>query len=117
MIEELRDLTACGWLLSVLRAPRGTGIIFDRSYLSPQQKATISIASSCKILRDNGLDHSIYDLLYIVHGSSVDEVVRQIGSWNFAAKTRATMQLTALYRRFKSHFEVLENSSVIISPI
>ena len=77
--KGMRDLSACGWLLSVLRiAVGGTGILSQRSKnpISGHNYyyRTITCGSDSR-LRQSGLDGSLWDLLYAVHGSSVSEVV------------------------------------------
>mmetsp|Transcript_17289 Transcript_17289/g.38366 ORF Transcript_17289/g.38366 Transcript_17289/m.38366 type:complete len:420 (-) Transcript_17289:89-1348(-) len=101
-LEELTDLSACGWLLSVLRAPAGTGIIVDRAFKDLAHRPQHSIEDSCNVLRESGLAHSMKDLLLVVHGSSVQEVLERLGTGAFAANVRAKLQLTTLYSQFSS---------------
>ena len=58
---------ACGWLLSVLRAPRGTGVytcsVKDYNNNSSLCMSQYTYPDSCEVLVINGLDHSLYDLL------------------------------------------------------
>lgn len=72
-----------------------------------------SVEMSCATLREHGLDNSLYDLLCLVHGSSVEEIVNHLGALNFAAKTRATMQLRTLKERFLRHFVNVEADQVM----
>eukprot|EP00597_Dinobryon_sp_UTEXLB2267_P007464 CAMPEP_0170085374 /NCGR_PEP_ID=MMETSP0019_2-20121128/20273_1 /TAXON_ID=98059 /ORGANISM="Dinobryon sp., Strain UTEXLB2267" /LENGTH=314 /DNA_ID=CAMNT_0010301803 /DNA_START=456 /DNA_END=1400 /DNA_ORIENTATION=+ len=119
-ISDLHDWTACGWLLSVLRAPLGTGIFgcTVRQYRQGEQDVAAglttsnnctsshSLDSSCGTLAASGLHHSLYHLLEVLHGSSVDEVVNQLRISKFAAAVRAKMQLMQLYNRHRKHFQV-----------
>lgn len=92
-------MTSCGWLLSVLRAPVGTGIYpneDDPEYL---------ISTSCETLSKNGLNHSLMDLLEIVHHSSLEEVLDHLGLPTFGARVRARAGLKALYKTYTSHLE------------
>lgn len=65
-----------------------------------------SLESSCSALADSGLHHSLYHLLEVLHGSSVDEVVSQLRLSKFATAVRAKMQLMQLYNRHRKHFQV-----------
>ena len=100
------QVSACGWLLSVIRAPSGTGI-----YTAPQYQNGIDIArndgtiksgnahtlsSSCETLSSNGLNENLGELLLIVYQSSVEEVIIHLGIKQFAAKVRARAQLKKL---------------------
>lgn len=87
-LGDLHDWTACGWLLSVMRAPVGTGIYSCtvRQYRQGEHAvlhgnanannctSSYSLENSCATLAANGLHHSLYHMLEIVHGSSVEEV-------------------------------------------
>lgn len=109
------QVSACGWLLSVLRAPSGTGIY--SSVYNPHSAPTggsegvhggirsgnaHTIATSCTTLASNGLDDSLGELLLIVHQSNVEEVVAHIGIKQYAAKVRAVDQLRKLYASWVS---------------
>jgi hypothetical protein len=109
------QVSACGWLLSVLRAPSGTGIY--SSVYNPHSAPTggsegvhggirsgnaHTIATSCTTLASNGLDDSLGELLLIVHQSNVEEVVAHIGIKQYAAKVRAVDQLRRLYSSWVS---------------
>lgn len=109
-VTEMVQVSACGWLLSVLRAPSGTGIY--SSVYNPHSAPTggsegvhggvrsgnaHTIATSCTTLASNGLDDSLGELLLIVHQSNVEEVVAHIGIKQYAAKVRAVDQLRRLY--------------------
>jgi hypothetical protein len=52
----------------------------------------------------NGLDHTLGDLLSVVHQSSVKEVVEHLGVTQFAAKVRVVHQLQTLYEKWKAEF-------------
>lgn len=103
----MTQVSACGWLLSVLRAPTGTGIYSPRhnsqstatanNGLSSSSGSAHTLSTSCTILASNGLDETLGEMLEIVHQSSVDEVVAHIGIKQFAGKVRATNQLRRLY--------------------
>lgn len=87
-MNDLHDWTACGWLLSVMRAPVGTGIysctvrqyrqgehaVLHGNATANNCTSPYSLDNSCATLAANGLHHSLYHLLEIVHGTSVDEV-------------------------------------------
>ena len=77
-------MSACGWLLSVLRAPLGTGVhpvrpgpgpgpAFGRrggaadaaAPASPPGANAHTISTSCGVLAAHGLDHTLGDLLQV----------------------------------------------------
>jgi hypothetical protein len=114
----MEQVSACGWLLSVLRAPTGTGIYSpphnthstntgsfgsqngdssNAGYGGMKSANVYTLLTSCKTLSNNGLDDSLGELLLVVHQASVDEVVSHLGILQFAAKVRATAQLKRLY--------------------
>ena len=104
----MTQVSACGWLLSVLRAPTGTGIYSPRHNIQSTlntntgSSSTLSgsahtLSTSCTVLSSNGLDETLGAVLEIVHQSSVEDVVAHIGIKQFAAKVRATNQLKRLY--------------------
>ena len=107
-VQDMTQVSACGWLLSVLRAPTGTGIYSPRHNAQSSSSASMgsanslsgsahTLSSSCAVLSSNGLDETLGAVLEIVHQSSVDDVVAHIGIKQFAAKVRATNQLKRLY--------------------
>ena len=109
-LDQLVQVPTCGWLLSVLRSPRGTGV-YPFKEPSTYHQATVVAASqprglptlsnSCSILTANGLNHHLGDLLYIVGTSTVEEVVAHMGLGdNFAARRRAADQLRRMYTRW-----------------
>ena len=102
------QVSTCGWLLSVLRAPYSSGVY-------PQQiinsRSNYSIETSCKILIDIGFDSYLGDLLYIVSESSVDNVVEQLQLPNFSSKIRAKSQLTQLLKVFTQFIRIKGISS------
>ena len=98
----MKYVSTCGWLLSILRAPRGTGIHPPRpptcSSVSGDPVCALgprySVAYSCLSLRQNGLDDTLEDLLYLVeHGSGIEELLPYLGLDTFASKIRAKIQL------------------------
>jgi hypothetical protein len=93
-LEDLVKVSACGWLLSVLRAPFGTGVS------SAQSDASLTIEGSCADLRRHGLDHTLGDLLYLARESSQEQVIAHLGQLTFASKVRATAQLRDMYALF-----------------
>ena len=108
------QVSACGWLLSVLRAPSGTGIfspphnphgmgVSDGNRKSGTGNVH-TLATSCTILSVNGLDDTLGELLLIVHQASVEEVVTHLGIKQYAAKVRAIDQLKRLYSSWLSVF-------------
>jgi ankyrin repeat protein len=109
-LEQLVQVPTCGWLLSVLRAPRGTGM-YPFKEPSTYHQATVVAASqprglptlsnSCTVLTANGLNHHLGDLLYILSTSVVEDVVAYLGLGdNFGANRRAADQLRRMYRRW-----------------
>ena len=78
---SLSQVSACGWLLSVLRAPQGTGIYPVRPAThghshgrgaadattpsGPPGANAHTVASSCGALAAHGLDHTLGDLLQV----------------------------------------------------
>ena len=114
-LSNLLQVSSCGWLLSLLRAPAsssmtcGAGVDKDGSITCPKYNH----ASSCQELQRNGLGHNVGDLLYIVKESSVAEVVKHLGLPNFASKVRATAQLKEMFRRFSHHYEDLHSGSEV----
>jgi ankyrin repeat protein len=123
-IDSLVQVPTCGWVLSVLRAPRGTGV-YPLKEPSTYHQATVvaahqhtdypTLGNSCGKLHANGLAHHLGDLLYIVHTSSVAEVVSHLGLGdNFAAVQRARDQLARMYKRWEQAVagqELFEGSS------
>lgn len=100
--------------MSVLRAPRGTGIYPSRptacSSLSDGPCAPTphyTVASSCSALRRNGLDDTLHDLLYLAqHGPGIDDLISYLGLETYASKTRAKIQLAVLLKKnFDSNVE------------
>lgn len=120
-LHQLVQVPTCGWLLSVLRAPRGTGV-YPFKEPSTYHQATVVAASqprglptlsnSCGVLTTHGLNHHLGDLLYIVSTSGIEDVVNHLGiDDNFGAGRRAADQLRRMYQRWKdgqrkSHVEV-----------
>jgi hypothetical protein len=108
-------LTVCGWLLYVLRYPRGTGIFplkHKRKLTGGESNANIfNINTSCKQLEISGLNDSLFELLVLVHGSSsVDEIVENLNSnMSFGAKIMARMHLRYFYNKFRLNIEVNTN--------
>ena len=88
------QVTACGWLLSILRAPMGTGIY------PVGDKAETTITTSCDALSKNGLDGTLMDLLEIVHLSSIEDVLNHVGDLNFGARVRLRAGLKKLLSVF-----------------
>ena len=110
-IDSIVQVPTCGWLLSVLRAPMGTGIYplsepsayHQASAIATSKTFTVrpTIANSCRKLGESGLNYHLGDLLYIVNISSVREVVDHLGlEDNFAAMKRATHQLNILHAKW-----------------
>ena len=108
------QVSACGWLLSVLRAPSGTGI-----YTLPQHQNSIdmnrndgtsrsgnahTLSTSCDTLTMNGLNENLGELLLIIYQSSVEEVIIHLGIKQFAAKVRASAQLKKLLTSWMKTF-------------
>lgn len=97
-------MSTCGWYLSTVRAPEGTGRYFRREYLDINFVPSISIDRTCAVMNENGFDVNMYELLTLVHGSSVESVLNYFGLMIPAVKLRATMQLKFLYDKFSPHF-------------
>eukprot|EP01038_Epipyxis_sp_PR26KG_P006666 gene6666-9148_t len=102
-IEELTLIPACGWLLSVIRSPIGTGIHVNRNYFDLNYQPEHSVERSCNELVSNGLGFSMFDLLVIISGENgeINKVINHLGINSYGAKVRAHMQLTSLYKRLK----------------
>lgn len=71
---------------------------------SSNERLTHSLKTSCSELQRNGLDHSMYDLLVILHGSTTVDLLAHTGLANatYAAYVRGKMQLEVLYDRFRA---------------
>ena len=110
-IPELLYVPTCGWLLSVLRAPKGTGIFYhtkkyyrhDSDELGSGQMG-YNIANACRVLTKHGLDDSLHDLITLLKYAAVEEVVDRLGISTYAAKVRAKGQLQLLLDRFNAHY-------------
>jgi hypothetical protein len=57
-----------------------------------------TVATSCGVLADNGLNDHLGELLELVHMSNIEEVVNHLGVQQFAGRVRATDQLKRLYK-------------------
>ena len=99
-VEDMIQVSTCGWLVSVLRLPVGTGIYPKNVTM---HKNNFTLDNSCVTLRRNGLDYSLEDTLSIVDQSSIDDVINHLGLPNFAATVRSRAQLSLLYEKYKNH--------------
>ena len=98
-LPEVLEVSACGWLLSVLRYPYFQLGQSRRLFaLSPRP----SLQSSCSALADHGLDGTLEDLLYLALHSSVEEVAGLLGLTQFAARVRAKGQLLQLMEKYRA---------------
>lgn len=96
-IDAVFSISTCGWLLSVLRSPYGTGIYpIDAT----KSHANFTLATACSTLSQGGLDTVLGDFLAIVHEAGIDEILNYLGIPNIAAKMRAKTQLKTLMERF-----------------
>lgn len=141
-IDDVLQIPTCGWVLSVLRAPRGTGIYTvpdplasghsaescdvdaqeysgapasgKRHVGTPSCSSSIySLSNACSVLNSIGLDDTLGDVLLIAHYSSVYEVIQMIfQNTNFAAHIRAKAQLYTLYNRWLDFARHNEDLSV-----
>lgn len=90
-LPQLLQVSTCGWLVSILRAPVSPS---GQSGQQPDDpRSLVSTTNSCQELKKNGLNNHLGDLLYIVQESSIEEVVQHFGLSTFAAKVRATAEL------------------------
>ena len=120
-LSSLIQVSTCGWLLSLLRAPAssaitcGTGAGAAKGGTNSGSCTAHNHASSCLQLENNGLNHNLGDLLYIVKESSIVEVVDQLGLPSFASRVRATHQLREMYNRFSQHLHAqhFEGSEIL----
>lgn len=107
-IPELAYVPTCGWLLSVLRAPKGTGIFYHTKkqyrHDSDEIIGIYNIANSCRILTKHGLDDSLHDLIALLKYTAIDDVVDHLGITIYAAKVRAKGQLQQLLDRFNAYY-------------
>eukprot|EP01041_Mallomonas_annulata_P009533 gene9533-19826_t len=95
-INEVVDISACGWLLSVLRYS-----YFRPGYnQGPFSVDAPSLSKSCLSLKEHGLDGTMGELLYLMRHSSVITILELLGPLNFASRIRARDQLTILLKRF-----------------
>ena len=121
-IPELLYVPTCGWLLSVLRAPKGTGIFYhtkkyyrhDSDELGSSQIG-YSIANTCRILSKHGLDDSLHDLLTLLKYTAVDDIVDHLGINMYAAKVRAKGQLQQLLDRFNVYYNATVEVDVTVN--
>lgn len=103
-------MTSCGWLLSVLRAPSGTGIIPKRQYRNPRYVPDVSISASCQALTRYGLNVNMQEFLALLQTStSIENFVSNFGITVYAASLRAKMQLSILYHKYRNDIEHLTN--------
>jgi hypothetical protein len=151
------NVSVCGWFLSVLRGPKGSGVyplqsvtISSNCHVTPKQdvqtvsdisrdskttptigtsrsdipttreirtdnyldscqihseremmsRSHYSIETSCQILKCNGLDTSLGDLLFLTKEAGVDAIVSHLGLRTFADRVRATAQLKLLLEKY-----------------
>lgn len=107
----MAQVSACGWLLSVLRAPLGTGAyipshnsnsnnigVTGADGITKRNGNAHTLATSCQILSFNGLNDNLGELLLIAYQSSVEDVINHLGIKQFAAKVRATDQIKKLLK-------------------
>ena len=106
-------MTACGWLVSVLRSPRGTGIIRQSEYKNITYEPIYSIHPkniACQGLYKHGLGYTMYDLLIILHGSNhIKDIINRLEMNEYASQIRAKLQLILLYNKFKIELENITN--------
>jgi len=98
-VEEMVQISTCGWLVNVLRLPLGTGI-YPKAVT--KNKNNYNLENSCITLKKNGLDDSLGDTLALIDDSSIDDVVKHLGLPNFASNVRAKTQLIYLYQKVKN---------------
>lgn len=97
-IHELMETSTCGWILSVLRAPYGTGVYpIDVT----KSRSKYSIDDSCLYLSALGFDTFLGDLLYLTKETSVDEITNVLQFPQVAAKIRAKDQLRFMLKKFE----------------
>jgi ankyrin repeat protein len=109
-VEDMVQVSTCGWLVTVLRLPLGTGI-FPKNVT--KHKNSFTLENSCVTLRKNGLDYSLEDTFSIVDLSSIDDVVNHLGLPNFASVTKSRSQLSILYQKYKNRLS--NNSSITVN--
>jgi uncharacterized protein len=108
-IHELMETSTCGWILSVLRAPFGTGV-YPTDVTKARSK--YSIEESCDYLSGIGLDTYLGDLLYLTRETSVEEVIEVLSFQPFAAKIRARDQLRYMLTKFEAWLQKEEHFNV-----
>jgi len=94
-LDEMRLISTCGWLVSVLRSPYGNRIYPSKS------NEVYSLATSCTSLSENGLDATLGDLMTIIAESDLEQVLDHMGLPNFAARTRARGQLRSIFLKYQ----------------
>lgn len=99
-VADMIQITTCGWLVSVLRLPLGTGI-YPKNVI--RRKNNCNLENSCITLRKNGLDDTLGDTLTIIDESSLDDVLKHLGLPNFASTVRAKAQLSQLHQKWTEY--------------
>ena len=114
-VEDMIQVSTCGWLVNVLRLPLGTGV-----FPKIVTRNNFNLENSCITLRKNGLDDSLGDIFSIMDDSSINEVINHLGLPNFASTVRAKAQLTYLYEKFttfRNKSIEKNNSSIAVDPV
>lgn len=102
-LPQLMQVSTCGWLVAILRAPVSPS---GQSGQQPDDpRSLVSTATSCQELTKNGLNHHLGDLLYIVQESSIEQVVQHLGLPTFAATVRATAELRHMHGLYRAQEE------------
>lgn len=109
-VNDILQVSTCGWILSVIRAPYGSGVYPNDV---TNNRSDYSIDNMCYKLAESGLDTFLGDLLYLVSESSIDEILGQLNFPNFATRVRAKSQLIFLLKKYQNFIGSSFNTSCI----
>jgi ankyrin repeat protein len=87
-IPSLLKVPTCGWMLSIFRSYSR-----HQNYYRPSGDNDFSVAKSCAGLNAHGLDGTLEEIVEIVLGSSVEEVIGHFGELSFGNKVRIRADL------------------------
>ena len=96
-LKNLLSVPVCGWMLSILRSHSKHK---HRFHSSGDQY--FSVSKSCPMLARHGLDGSILEIIDVVLGSSIDEVMNKFDELNFANRIRLKVDLMTIVERFQA---------------
>ena len=93
-LADLLKVPTCGWMLSIFRSYSR-----HRFEFRPSGDEKYSVARSCASLHTHGLDGTIEELVEIVEGSSVEEVISYFGELSFGNSVRLKADLRKIVNK------------------